>query len=437
MRSQVPKVLHRVCGRAVISLVVDAAKLGGFDTTVAVVAPDSHAVRDSLGDGIAYAVQREPKGTGDALLQARRHVETVNNVAVMYGDVPLVRPETLDSMMQQHVQSGAFVTLLTAHSSNPDGLGRVVRNPSGAITAVVEERDANDDIRSITEVNGGVYCFRSSWLWPNLEALAPAPSGEIYLTDLVERAVQQGLTVESVRAQSPLEITGVNTRVQLAQVEAALRQSLRERWMLAGVTMPDPSSVFIDVDAALGEDTVVLPNTHITGASRIGRQCEIGPNSIVDDSEIGDGCRIVASVVRDSTLEDGVDVGPFSHIRSASHLERGVHIGTSAEVKQSRLGPDTRSGHFSYIGDAEVGANVNIGAGTVTCNYDGTEKHRTRIDDDAFIGSDTMLIAPVTIGARSSTGAGSVVNKDVPPDSQAVGVPATVRPKWNSSPGRG
>ena len=437
MRSQVPKVLHRVCGRELVSLVVDAAKSGGFDTTVAVVAPDSHAVRDSLGDGIAYAVQREPKGTGDALLQARGHVETVNNVAVMYGDVPLVRPETLDSMMRQHVQSGAFVTLLTAHPSNPDGLGRVVRNPSGAITAVVEERDANDDIRSITEVNGGVYCFRSSWLWPNLEALAPSPSGESYLTDLVERAEQQGLTVESVRAHSPLEITGVNTRVQLAQVEAALRQSLRERWMLAGVTMPDPSSVFIDVDAALGEDTVVLPNTHITGASRIGRQCEIGPNSIVDDSEIGDGCRIVASVVRGSTLEDGVDVGPFSHIRSASHLGRGVHIGTSAEVKQSRLGPDTRSGHFSYIGDAEVGANVNIGAGTVTCNYDGTKKHRTRIDDDAFIGSDTMLIAPVTIGARSSTGAGSVVNKDVPPDSQAVGVPARVRPKRNSSPVRG
>ncbi len=429
MRSLLPKVLHRVCGRELVSLVVDSAKGGGFDTTVVVVAPDSHGIRKTLGDGVGYAVQSEPRGTGHALLQARGLLEAVDTVAVLHGDVPLIRPETLASMLRRHLAGDACITLLTADHPSPHGMGRVVRDGSRRITAIVEESEADESIRSLTEVNGGIYCFRASWLWPHLEALAPSPRGEVYLTGLVAEASRQGLAIESVPAQTPEEILGVNTRVQLAQVEAALRQFLRERWMLSGVTLPDPSSVYIDLDAELGQDTVVFPNTHIIGRSRIGRQCEIGPNSIIDGAEVGDGCRIIASVVRGSTLEDLVEVGPFSHIRTGSHLGKGVHIGTSAEVKQSRLGQGTKSGHFSFIGDAVVGANVNIGAGTVTCNYDGVKKHRTLIGDDAFIGSDSMLIAPVTIGARSSTGAGAVVNKDVPPDSMAIGAPAKVRPK--------
>jgi bifunctional UDP-N-acetylglucosamine pyrophosphorylase/glucosamine-1-phosphate N-acetyltransferase len=229
--------------------------------------------------------------------------------------------------------------------------------------------------------------------------------------------------------ESSQEILGVNTRVDLARAEAALRQAVRRTWMLSGVTMPDPASVYIDLDVELGQDTIVLPNTHISGRTRIGPRCIIGPNSMIDGSEIGEGCEILASVVEGATLDEAVHVGPFSHIRPGSQLESGVHIGNFAEVKKSRLGRGARSGHFSYLGDAEIGAHVNIGAGTVTCNYDGVRKHRTLIEDDAFIGSDSMLVAPVTIGARSTTGAGAVVTRDVPADSMAVGIPARLRPK--------
>ena len=429
MKSRVPKVLHRVCGREMVGLVVDTAKGAGLDFTVVVVAPDSPAIKDTLGDSVTYAVQPKPLGSGHALLQARGLLEGVDNIAVLYGDVPLVRSETLSSVMRAHLDMNACVTLLTATPASPDGLGRVIRDSSGAVTAVVEDSDADEQTRAIPEINSGIYCFRCSWLWPTLESLAPSSNGEFFLTDLVSAAARQGMAVESVLSSQPEETLGVNTRVHLAQAEATLRRRILERWMLAGVSMPDPATVYIDVDAELAQDTVVLPNTHIKGASRIGRESEIGPDTTIDDSVIGVECKVTSSVIKGSTLEDGVDVGPFSHIRPGTYLEAGVHIGSFAEVKKSRLGRGTRSGHFSYIGDAEVGANVNIGAGTVTCNYDGVSKHRTRIGDDAFIGSDTMLVAPVTIGARSSTGAGAVVTSDVPPDSLAVGVPARVRAK--------
>ena len=432
MKSGVPKVLHQVCGREMVSLVVDAAKGAGFDATVVVVPIDGTPIRNLLGDGVGYAVQPEPLGTGHALLQSRRLLQGVDNVAVLHGDAPLIRSETLASMMRLHLDSEACITLLSATPEAPGDLGSVIRDASGRITAIVELSQTREEASSTTEVNSGVYCFRSSWLWPHLEGLSPSLGGEVFLTDLVALASGQGMVIESVQALQPQEILGVNTRVQLAEAEGVLRQSLRERWMLFGVTLTDPGSAYIDYGAGLGQDTVVLPNTHISGTSRIGRDCRIGPNTTISGSDIGDGCRIIASVVESSTLDDGVEVGPFSHIRPGSHLERGVHVGNFVEVKQSRLGRGTRSGHFSYVGDAEVGANVNIGAGTVTCNYDGTNKHRTRIEDDAFIGSDSMLVAPVTIGARSSTGAGSVVNRDVPPDSQAIGAPARVRAKKRS-----
>ena len=429
MKSQIPKVLHRLCGRAMVSLVVDAAEAAGFGAKFVVVPPDSLAIRNALQNGVSYVTQSDPLGSGHALLQTRGHLKAVENVVVLYGDVPLIRPETLRSMMRLHLERQASITLLTASVTDSDGLGRVTRDASGDIDSVVEDSEADEETRRITEVNAGIYCFRSSWLWPSLDSLAPSSSGEIFLTDLVSAASQQGNVIESLQVDQPHEATGVNTRVQLAEAEAALRQSLRERWMLSGVTLTDPDSTYVDFDVELGEDTVVHPNTHINGASRIGRRCEIGPNTIVSGSQIGDECRVMASVIEGSTLEDDVQVGPFSHIRLGSHLGKGVHIGNFAEVKKSRLGRGTKSGHFSYIGDAEVGANVNVGAGTVTCNFDGTNKHRTRIEDDAFIGSDSMLVAPITIGTRSSTGVGAVVTKDVPPDSLAVGVPARVRSK--------
>jgi bifunctional UDP-N-acetylglucosamine pyrophosphorylase/glucosamine-1-phosphate N-acetyltransferase len=429
MNSQIPKVLHRICGVEMVTLVVESARAASLDPIVVVVPRSDSAIRDVLKSKVAYAEQGEPLGSGHALLQAERFLRHTDEVLVLSGDVPLMSSETLRTLLDHHRKSNACITLLVSTATRPDGLGRIVRSPSGDIVAIVEEVDADEKTRSMDEINGGVYCFRSPWLWKNLGTPSPVTSGEVRLTDLVAVAAQQGMPVESVEPRFGYEAQGVNTRIELAQAEAVLRERIRQRWMLAGVTISDPPSVYIDSGVELGQDTVLLPNTHVSGNTRIGRDCEIGPNSIVSNSQIGDRCKITASVVEDSTVEEEVEVGPFSRVRGGAHLERGVYLGTHAEVKNSRLGPGTKSAHFSFIGDADVGANVNIGAGTVTCNYDGVRKNKTTIGEGAFIGSDSMLVAPVEVGPRSSTGAGSVVTKDVPPDSTVVGVPARVLPK--------
>ena len=428
MKSDTPKSLHRVCGVEMLLHVIDAIRGISISRIAVVVPQDSRPFRAALGDSVLYATQAEPLGTGHALLQARGVLADAanipSNILALYGDTPLILPATLERLARRHSKSGAHATIITSHSAEPRGMGRVVRNEDGEITAIIEERDADADTLAISEVNSGFYCFRAEWLWQNLERLTPAPNGELLLTDLIHAAVTQGLTVESIESDDAHETMGVNDRIQLAQAEAVMRQRIRERWMLDGVSMPDSTSVYIDRAVALGKDTTVLPNTHITGNTVIGSGCTIGPNSIIDNAIIGDDCEVVSSVVRDSTLESDVDVGPFSHIRGGSYIESGVHIGTSAEVKNSRLGRGTKMGHFSYMGDATLGAEVNVGAGAITCNFDGVSKHETVIGKDAFIGSDTMLVAPVVIGEGAATGAGAVVTKDVPAGSTVVGVPA-------------
>jgi bifunctional UDP-N-acetylglucosamine pyrophosphorylase/glucosamine-1-phosphate N-acetyltransferase len=426
MKSRVPKVLHRICGREMVALVVDAIEGAGIVDTVAVVRAGSDAVERALGQRVAYVEQPNPSGTGHALMQARDLSSSATNVAVLSADVPLITPETLRELVNVHVGSGAVITLVTVDAENPGDLGRVMRGSDGSISAIVEFDVADEDARSVNEINGGIYCFSAQWLWPHLEMLRPAPNGDLRLTDLVEMAVTEGAIVESVRPQGPEELQGVNNRVQLASAEGSLRDRIRSSWMMSGVTMPDPASVYIDAAAELGQDSVVMPNTHVTGASRIGKDCTLGPDTVVEDSTIGDGCSVFASVVRGSVLESGVDVGPFSHVRAGSRLASGVHIGSHAEVKNSSLGQGTKSSHFSYIGDADIGADVNIGAGTVTCNYDGTAKHKTTIGDGAFIGSDSMLVAPISVGPGATTGAGAVVTNDVPADALVVGAPARV-----------
>ena len=429
MNSRIPKVLHRVCGREMIGLVVYSARSTGLEPTVVVVSPGAHAVRESLGDAVKYAEQEAPGGTGHAVLQARSELQGVENVVVLMGDMPLIRPETLEDMKRLHEESGACATVLTAVHDNPNGYGRIVRSPNGSVSGIVEEADADADTLAVSEVNTGAYCFRASWLWDTLPKVPASSSGEVYATDLIAAAARQGERIETLSILDADEALGVNSRIDLSEVSAAMQRRLRERWMLAGVSMPDPSSVYVDFDVVIGVDTVILPNTHVTGRSKIGRGCRIGPNSIVSDSTIGDRCEVVSSMIEESAMEKDVSVGPFSHIRPGSRLEKGVRIGNFAEVKNSRIGPGAKSGHFSFIGDADIGANVNIGAGTVTVNYDGREKHRTTVGDGAFIGCDTMLIAPVTVGERADTGAGAVVRDDIPPDSRAVGVPARLIPR--------
>ncbi len=426
MKSDTPKVLHPLCGRAMVGIVVDNATSAGIGPVVVVTAPNAAAVRDALDGAVRYAVQDEPLGTGHAVLQARGMVSTDGDVVLLNGDVPLVRPETLKALLQRHAEKKAVLTLLTSTLTEPDGLGRVVRAGDGAITEIVEEKVSSDRIAALTELNAGVYCVQSRWLWDTLPTLEPSETGEVFLTDLVDVASKQGLIIESVQTTDGAEAFGINNRIELARAEGVLRKRIRERWMLEGVTMPDPESVYIDYAAAIGQDVVILPNTHINGRTTIGPRCEIGPNAIVSESTLGSDCKIQASVIEEAILEDHVDVGPFSHLRTGTYLESDVHVGNYCEIKNSRLGRGAKSGHFSYLGDAEIGSNVNIGAGSVTCNFDGVKKNRTIIGDDAFIGCDTMLVAPVSIGARSYTGTGSVINKDVPPDSGAVGAPARI-----------
>ncbi len=433
MKSRLPKPLHRVCGIEMARHVIRAARGARIDLVTLVAPQDRYwLIRDTVGAFASVVRQPEPLGSGDALLQARVAVSGTATVLVLNSDVPLVRTETVGRLLEAHAEREADVTLLTCVVDRPDGLGRVIRSGDGSVRAVVEEHDAGESELSVREINCGVYCFRASWLWENLPSVEPSSSGETYLTDLVAIARRQGRTVETVATLDQTEALGVNDRVQLAAAEAAMRARIRERLMLDGVTMPDPSSVYVDAGVRVGTDTIILPNTHVLGHTRVGPDCVIGPNTVIEDSEVGAGCRVTASHVDGAILARGVEVGPFSRLRRGAYLETGVHLGNFVEVKNSRLGPGAKSGHFSYIGDADVGAEVNVGAGTVTCNYDGEQKHPTTIGDRAFIGSGTMLVAPVNVGEDAATGAGSVVTRDVPPGSMAVGMPARARRRGGS-----
>jgi len=278
---------------------------------------------------------------------------------------------------------------------------------------------------AIREYNAGVYCFDGAWLWPNADRIpSTLPKQEHYLTDIIEIAVADGLRVEAMTAKGGDEALGINTRVHLAEAERALRRRTTERWMLAGVTIVDPATTYIEPGVTIGQDTTVWPNTHLRGQTTIGARCHVGPNTIVENCQIGNRCRVLASVLEQAVMEDDADIGPFGHLRKGARLCQGAHMGNFGEVKNATLGPGAKMGHFSYLGDAEVGPEANIGAGTITCNYDGKQKHRTVIEEGAFIGSDTMLVAPVRVGKEAKTGAGSVVVHDVPDGALVYGVPA-------------
>ncbi len=450
MKSSLPKVLHKICGKEMLLYPIAAARDAGVQELVVVVSPESHQVKGLLKDSVRYAVQKVAKGTGHALSQAVPLLSKIPGgdpndasknelfgapydcILVLNADLPLIQPSTLKKLMLQHIASGAVISLLTCKVDAPQGLGRVLRNKDGSSIRIVEDKDADDSERLINEINVGAYCFKVDWLWPELQKLRRSnnETGEIYLVDLIERASKTGHRVFTVETSDQNEALGVNTRVHLAQAEQALRQRIRERHMLAGVTMLDPATTYIDSDARFSEDVTLYPNTSILGKTTVGRQTVIGPGATISDSRIGTRCQIGQSTIEGAVIEDRVDIGPYCHIRPGSRIESGVRLGNYVEVKNSRIGRDTQSGHFSYIGDATVGRGVNIGAGTITCNFDGKRKHRTIIGDNAFIGSDTMLIAPVKIGRGSRTGAGAVVTHDVAPGDTVIGVPARgMKPK--------
>ncbi len=426
MKSDLPKVLHPLCGKPMIWYGLESARRATTEKPVVIIGKGAEQVRDLVGETAVCILQEPQLGTAHAVVQAESALKgRTDQVTVTYADMPLLRAETLLRLVQTQAANRGPMSLLTVKAADPRGFGRIVRGPDGAVRAIVEEYVATPEQLSIQELNVGAYCFRAEWLWEALHRIDKNPrKGEYYLTDTVELAAREGLPVQAVIAEDLNETIGINTPLHLAEAGAMLRARINDGHMANGVTLMDPATTYIDLDVAIGKDTSILPNTHLQGKVSIGEGSSIGPNTIIRDSTIGKRCTVLASVMEGALLEDDVDVGPFARLRRGAHLAAHVHMGNFGEVKDSYLGPGVKMGHFSYIGDAKIGANANIGAGTITCNFDGEKKNPTEIGEGAFIGSDTMLVAPLKVGAGAKTGAGAVVTRDVPPNTLAVGMPA-------------
>jgi bifunctional UDP-N-acetylglucosamine pyrophosphorylase/glucosamine-1-phosphate N-acetyltransferase len=435
MRSKTPKALHAVCGAPLLRHVAEAMRGAGLERIVAVASPElknDPRFVEAAGAGAAISIQRQQLGTGNALLAARPACGDAAFVIAGAGDMPLVRPETIGRMVATHSRRRARLTVLICGQSPAEGMGRVRLSQAGDPVAIIEEKEAAAADRAIPWTNTSWYCFDASWLWATLPSIKRRGAREAYLTDLVEMAAAGGKTA-AVEVTEPVEALGVNDRAQLARAEAAMRDRVRSRWMAEGVTLADPAATYIDTDVEIGPDTVVLPGVHLRGRTLVGAECQIGPNTVLTDCVVGDRSRIVASFGDGARIGDDVSVGPFSRLRPGTVIGARTRVGTFAEVKNSKVAEDVRISHFSYIGDTTLGRGVNIGAGTVTCNYDGERHHETHISAGAFIGSGTMLVAPLTVGKDAVTGAGAVVTHDVPAGETWVGNPA--RPLVRRRPG--
>jgi len=426
MRSDLPKVLHPLCGKPMLWHVLEALNSIATEKPIVVVGHGAEKVRNDVGDSAECVLQEPQLGTAHAAMQAESLLKgNTDYVIVTYADMPLLRGETFQQLVETQRLNPGPLSLLTVIADDPRGFGRIVRNPDGTVEAIVEEYVATPEQREIKELNVGAYCFQAEWLWDALHRIEKNPKkGEYYLTDIVEVAVRENLPVQAVVHDDFMETIGINTRVHLSEAEAALRMRINREHMLNGVSMMDPASTYIDAGVQIGKDTTLLPNTYLHGNTIIGGRNVIGPNTIIRDSRIGDGCKVLASVLEGAVLENDVDMGPFAHLRKGAHLKSHVHMGNFGEVKDSTLHEGVKMGHFSYIGNANIGARTNIGAGTITANYDGEKKNPTEIGEDVFIGSDTMLVAPLKLGDGARTGAGAIVTKNVPEDTLVVGMPA-------------
>lgn len=430
MRSSIPKALHRLGGTPLVTWAERASREATGRPPVVVLGPEGGEARAVLPQDVLFVEQTERRGTGHAVLQAAPGLRgRPGSVLILTADMPLIRPETLTRLMHALESRSTPMAMLTLESETVRGFGRVVRSADGEVRKVVEEAMASPEELALRELNASIYCIDGAWLWERLPTLKESPAGEIYLTDLVAMAAEAGTPPAAIRTQDPDEVIGINNRIHLAEAESALRRRINRAWMESGVTMIDPGTTYIEASVRLEPDTLLLPGTYLRGATFVGRGSRLGPNAVVVDSTIGEACSIEASVVEGAILEAEVHVGPFAHLRPGARLGRGVHMGNFGEVKNSVLGEGVKMGHFSYVGDAVIGAETNVGAGTITCNFsrDG-RKNRTEVGRRVFLGSDTLLVAPLKIGDDAATGAGSVVTRDVPDGHLAVGMPArTVR----------
>jgi bifunctional UDP-N-acetylglucosamine pyrophosphorylase/glucosamine-1-phosphate N-acetyltransferase len=436
MKSKKAKVLHRAGGRTLVEHVAETAlALAPPERVFVVTGFQAELVQAALnGLGVRFVTQARQKGTADAVMACREAAgDEEGLVVVLYGDCPLLTAETLRKLIDQQRHSSAAATLITTQLEHPAGYGRILRGVKGSLDAIVEQKAATPEQLAIREVNPGIYCFQASLLWKHAgEIQLDGQAKEYYLTDIVEVFRRAGYEVGTLFHGYAMELLGINTRVDLAEADRVLRERTVQRLMLDGVTIEKPETVAIDAQARIGRDTVIEPFARILGRTQIGEDCHIGACAIVQDSDLGD--RVVVgpfTIVDSSRLDDDAHAGPFARLRAGNHIEAGARVGNFVELKKTRLGAESKSMHLAYLGDATIGKKVNIGAGTITCNYDGDRKHPTRIGDGAFIGSNSTLVAPVEIGGGSYVGAGSVITESVPEDALALGRGRQVnKPKW-------
>jgi bifunctional UDP-N-acetylglucosamine pyrophosphorylase/glucosamine-1-phosphate N-acetyltransferase len=432
MRSTTPKVLHSLCGRPMLAYMLDAwasTAAGATGQPIVVYSPAVEAVAQVFAERAVFALQDSPRGSGDAVRAAMAILpDDATEVLVLNGDVPLVTGADLDAILEARRADDAAIALASVFAAEPGELGRVVRGEFGTVERIVEAKDATAEELAGNETNAGLYAFDAGWLRRRITALEPSTiTGEVYLTDLVRFAREDGRIVSAVGFEDDGRFDGINDRSQLAAAEWSLRVRLNEAHMRNGVTMRDPSTVYLDWTVELGVDVTLEPNVILRGSTRVGDGSVIGSGTELHDATVGQRARVWASVIEASTVEDDATVGPYSHLRPGSVVGRGAEVGNFAELKNTTLGAGSKQHHMSYLGDAQVGERVNVGAGSITANYDGSTKHATVIGDGAFIGVDTMIVAPREIGAGARTGAGAVVTRDVPPGKLAVGVPARIR----------
>lgn len=422
MRSQKPKVLHQVCGKNILDYVIGASNDAGILDIAAIVGFQAEHVRASLAPGIETYFQKEQLGTGHAVLQALPFFDNLQgNLIVLVGDAPLIRPDTIRGLVLAHETGGYAATVLTAEFEEPTGYGRMIKNAAGELLKIVEEKDASQAEKQIKEINSGMYCFDAKALILALKELkTDNVQGEYYLTDVIEIMRNMGKITGTYVTSEAADIQAVNSKMQLAEVEALMRKRINEKLMEAGVTMIDPITTYIDSQVLVGQDTILYPGVMLEGDTVIGKDCVIGANSRLVNVKIGHNVNIQSSTIIDSSVDDYTDVGPYAYIRPGSQIGKHCKVGDFVEVKNSTMGDGAKASHLTYIGDGDVGENVNLGCGTVFVNYDGKKKYRTVVEKDVFVGCNTNLIAPVTVKEGAYVAAGSTITDDVPEDSLAI-----------------
>ncbi|WP_080147123.1 bifunctional UDP-N-acetylglucosamine diphosphorylase/glucosamine-1-phosphate N-acetyltransferase GlmU [Marinilactibacillus piezotolerans] len=422
MKSKLYKVMHPVMGKPMVGHVVDQAQAVNLDQVVTVTGVGAETVQEYLGEKSSYVLQEEQLGTAHAVKQAASELKDKEGTTlVICGDTPLLTADTLKGLVEFHEKEGAKATVLTAHANNPFGYGRVIRSEEGAVTKIVEQKDASEAEAAVQEINTGTYCFDNKALFETLEKVKNENvQGEYYLPDVIEILKNQSELVAAFQLDNMDEALGVNDRVALAQANKVMKERINEQHMRNGVTMIDPANTYIESDVVIGQDTLVEPGVYLKGSTTIGEDCTIGAHSVIVDSTIGNGVNVTSSMIEESIMGDYSDIGPSSHLRPQTVLKESVHIGNFVEVKKATIGKKTKIGHLTYVGDAELGEDINIGCGTVFVNYDGKNKHKITVGDNSFIGCNTNLIAPVTVEKNTYIAAGSTITDTVPENSLAI-----------------